>query len=147
MSLRGGVFVAEDDPSMRTLLEHAARRAGHATVGCGNADQLLQRLGHALDRGSRPVLVLSDHRMPGRLGLEIVEIVHGWGWRVPFVLVTAFPDADLVARASQAGAAAVLSKPASLASLIATVQRFAAPAARIGAANTDDPYLELGGSD
>lgn len=123
---RGSVFIAEDDASMRKLLVHAARRAGFSTVACATADGLLARLRHALDAGEPPSLVMTDHRMPGRLGLEVIEVLRAWGVDIPFVLITAFPDDDLLDRAYRSGVLAVLGKPISVDDVVRTITLFAA---------------------
>lgn len=124
----GSVFIAEDDASMRKLLVHAARRAGFSTLAFATADGLLARLRHALDAGEPPSLILTDHRMPGRLGLEMIDVLRAWGVDIPFVLITAFPDHDLLDRAHRSGVLAVLGKPISVDDVVRTITLFAARA-------------------
>ncbi|MBK9035577.1 MAG: response regulator [Myxococcales bacterium] len=119
------VFVAEDDPHMRGLLELAVRRAGHAVVACDGGTELLERLRQAHDRGQPPALVVSDNRMPGRAGIEVVEIVRGWGLGIPFALVTGFLDDTLRRQAAQWRVGALMRKPVSLGDLTFMITQLA----------------------
>ena len=62
-------------------------------------------------RGKLMQVVITDGRMPGCSGLDIVRAMHGFDPRVPVVLVTAFGSAETHAAAKSLGAVAVLDKP------------------------------------
>ncbi len=167
----GSVFVAEDDQPMRALLELVVRRAGYEAIGCDSGVQLLQRLREAVDDGVEPALVVSDNRMPGRSGLEVLEAIRGWGLTTPFVLLTAFPDDELLRRAHRSSADDVVSKPVTLELLASLIDRHirrrhdsspcavcgeaivgsccevCEPTGRYRVADVEDGYLDLGGSD
>ncbi len=55
--------------------------------------------------------VIADVQMPGLSGLELLTIMRAQGHGVPFILITAFPDEIIRARALQAGAICFLPKP------------------------------------
>ena len=74
--------------------------------------QLLERLREV--RGSPlrwPDAIVSDVRMPGHSGLEMLAALRRAGWTTPVVLITAFGDRWVHDQARQLGAAAVLDKP------------------------------------
>jgi DNA-binding response OmpR family regulator len=74
----------------------------------------------------RPAMVVSDVRMPGYSGLDLLAILRCASWTLPVVLITAFGDEDTHAEARELGAIAVLDKPFDLDDLRAVV-RAAAP--------------------
>lgn len=120
---RRAVYVAEDDPWMRNLLAHAARRAGFPAILCGHGGELMARLReHGRIYPSPPALIVSDERMPVLTGLGVLSTIRGWGWRSPFVLITAFPDDEVLERARALEASRVLCKPFALAELFAAVR-------------------------
>lgn len=108
------VFLAEDDLEVRRLLAHALRKDGHTVIEFESGTQLLEFV-RGLSRGaseeSRPDVIVSDIRMPGKSGLDVLASLREVGWRTPFVLTTAFGDAATHARARAAGAFAVFDKP------------------------------------
>lgn len=119
------ILLAEDDHEMRVLLEHRLRKEGYTVESCGDGFQLLQHIGSfsredAIDRFD---LVVSDIRMPGFTGLEILDFIHDNGGFPPTVLITAFGDEDTHAEAERLGVAAVLDKPFDLDHLMSVVER------------------------
>ena len=115
------VFLAEDDPELRELLARRLRRLGCDVIELRSGNELLQQLKGApvLDP---PDLVISDHRMPGTTGLDVLSTLRATGVVAPFVLITAFGDPELHAEARRRGAAAVFDKPFELDDLCAMVR-------------------------
>jgi CheY-like chemotaxis protein len=108
------VVLAEDDTEVRLLLAHALRKDGHVVIEVASGHELIDMLCVlALDpfEGGMPDVVVSDIRMPGKSGLDVLEALHAVSWRTPFVLTTAFGDAATHARARAMGAFAVFDKP------------------------------------
>ncbi len=113
----GNVVLAEDDGDLREALALAMRREGHEVVELANGWELLQHLAmHMLADGSLPPIdvVISDVRMPGKSGLDVLAGVQWARQPVPFILITAFADSQTRAEAWRLGAVAFLSKPFSL---------------------------------
>lgn len=113
-SRRARVLLAEDDDDVRYALERLLSRAGYEVVAVHSGGAVLEHLGAALllkQWQEAPDVIVTDVRMPGVTGLELLEGVRQSGWRVPVVVVTAFGDAELRARAMQLGASAFLDKP------------------------------------
>ena len=108
---RGTVLVAEDDPEMRALLETALRADGFNVVAVSDGGALLDLLGDALLGTDHIDLIVSDIRMPIMTGLQVLTELYQAAWSPPVILVTAFGDPAVHARARTLGAAAVFDKP------------------------------------
>lgn len=107
------VIVAEDDAELRGLVGRAVRRLGHLAFEVPDGERL-QHLVDALDRDSRPDLIISDVRMPRRDGLRVLAHLRTRDWYTPVILLTAFASPEVEDAARALGAAAVLSKPFSM---------------------------------
>ncbi len=120
------VLLAEDDDDLRTLLTLALVRAGYAVValedGFEMADyvSLTQVCGGPLQP---PDLILSDVRMPGRTGLDVLAQVQAVGLFCPAIVLSAFADDETREAARRLGVHAVLDKPVDLDVLRSTVQQ------------------------
>ena len=106
------ILLAEDSFGLRSLICRALRRDGHQVTECTTGSELLSELapppGHdAVDYD----LVISDERLPGLTGLEILAGVSHRGHHPRFILITAFGDHHTHARARELGALAVFDKP------------------------------------
>lgn len=107
------VLVAEDDPDMRSLLATRLRVAGCDVIEVANGERALDLLAAS---SVEPVislkfdLAIMDVRMPGMSGLEVVYLSKLWQWPTPVLLVTAFPDGELLEECDRLGVQ-VLHKP------------------------------------
>lgn len=120
LNLSPRVLLAEDDGELRELLALVLEGAGYQVVQCDNGLQLLSQLEQADDFAA----VISDLRMPGLGGLEVLEKHHNRARRqLPFICMTAFGDEQTHIRARQLGAAEVINKPFDLDEMIALVER------------------------
>jgi len=119
------ILIAEDDEEMRVLLEHRLRKENYEVESCGDGFELLEHIGSFTsdDPPKRFDLIVSDIRMPGFTGLEILDFIHANGGFPPTVLITAFGDEQTHAEAERLGVAAVLDKPFDLDQLAAVVHR------------------------
>ena len=119
------ILLAEDDPELRRLLAERLRREGFDVREASDGRQLGELLRAATQRrkGAEPSvdLVLSDIRMPGRSGLDVLAELSESRMPVPFVLLTAFGDEHTCAEARRLGAAALIDKPVDLDDLCGTV--------------------------
>ena len=119
------ILLAEDDREMRRALAWGLRRAGYDVVefksGYALTDHLVDAL---LADPERPIadLIISDIRMPGASGLDILEGVRTLDAALPVVLITAFGSPATHADAADLGAM-VLDKPFDLDDLVAVVQK------------------------
>jgi CheY-like chemotaxis protein len=103
-------MVAEDDDAMRRLLTRVLSRERYRVTALADAVQLVDRL-LAASLEERPDLIISDVKMPGISGLDLLERLEATGLRIPIVLISAFCDEQTLGRAAQLGAVCVLSKP------------------------------------
>ena len=124
---RRHVLVAEDDPAMRDLIATVLRDDGYSVVAACDGSELLDRVGELAERqqaGTEAIaLIISDIRMPGLTGLDVLAALRCARWRTPVILITAFGSDESHSEAYQLGAVAVLDKPFSLERLRALVRR------------------------
>jgi len=100
------VWIVDDDRSIRWVFEKALSREGIAHSSFASAQEALD----ALDAGPPEVLV-SDIRMPGPSGLELLQTVREKHPAVPVIVMTAYSDLDSAVAAFQGGAYEYLPKP------------------------------------
>ena len=109
------VLLAEDDSEMRALLAMALVKSGYDVVECSDGIGMLTHLAAFLlpdEFAGEPVnLIISDIRMPGVTGMEVLEGKPQNRDFPPMILITAFGDAETHALANQYGAAAIFDKP------------------------------------
>jgi CheY-like chemotaxis protein len=118
------IVLAEDDEDLRTLLTQALARAGYAVVAMEDGFELSDYVSLTRVCGGPllpPDLILSDVRMPGHTGLEVLARLHATGLSCPVVLLSAFTDDETREAARKLGVCAVLDKPVDLEVLKATV--------------------------
>jgi CheY-like chemotaxis protein len=123
------ILVAEDQEEMRTLLRRALKRRGYDVVEAPDGPQLVRAIvdGLLAPEMQAPDLIVTDVRMPGFSGLEVLARLRRDGWTTPFILITAFGDAQLHAEAKALGAACVLNKPFAMEDLCAAVESLVPP--------------------
>jgi CheY-like chemotaxis protein len=125
------VLVADDDPDMRRLVRLILKRAGFEVVLVRDVMEAVDRL--VLDgiRAGRDVqAIVTDLRMPGLSGLDLLALLRCASVRVPVILVSAFHDDASRAEARALGATAVLDKPVDVDVLAALVGRATSGRAR-----------------
>jgi two-component system nitrogen regulation response regulator GlnG len=100
------IWIVDDDRSIRWVLEKALARENLPCRAFGAAQEVLAEL----DRGSPQVLV-SDIRMPGESGIELLRTVKRKHPALPVIIMTAFSDLESAVAAFQGGAFEYLPKP------------------------------------
>ncbi len=100
------VLVVDDDEAMREMLGSILEEAGIAAVEAASASAALQ-----LFQEREFSAVLSDIRMPGKSGLELLGELHKLRPEIPVLLMTAFGSVDLAVEAMQEGAYHYVTKP------------------------------------
>jgi CheY-like chemotaxis protein len=121
------LLIAEDDQAFRDLLVTLFKADGHDVVAVTNGRALMDTLAASSDPqpGSAPFdLVISDVRMPGATGLQVLAQTAGARKIPPFIFITAFGGEDLHAEAEQLGALAIVDKPFDFDDLRAFVDNF-----------------------
>ena len=113
------VWIIDDDRSIRWVLEKALGRENIACASFGTADEALARLG----AGETPGVLVSDIRMPGASGLDLLRQVKQSHPELPVIIMTAYSDLDSAVAAFQGGAFEYLPKPFDVDQAVALVRR------------------------
>jgi two-component system nitrogen regulation response regulator GlnG len=100
------VWIVDDDRSIRWVIEKALSREGIAFSSFSSAKEALEALSD-----SAPEVLVSDVRMPGMSGLELLQTVKQRHPAVPVIVMTAYSDLDSAVAAFQGGAYEYLPKP------------------------------------
>ncbi|NQU24516.1 MAG: response regulator [Candidatus Nealsonbacteria bacterium] len=127
---RRRVLLAEDDDEMRALLAWRLRKDGYEVTECDHGIDLINRIDPLGGPGESEEfdLVVSDIRMPGITGLEVLEDMRHCGTECPpVILITAFGDEETHQQARRLGAVAMFDKPFDFNDLLATVREIVSP--------------------
>ncbi len=101
------ILVVEDKESLRSMLEEMLRAEGWSVVGCGSGSDAIERL-----RGGESVdLVLTDWRLPGADGLEVLDAARALDSTLPVIVMTAFGSIETAVDAMKRGAEDFITKP------------------------------------
>ncbi len=112
------IVVVDDEEPQRRVLAGFLRKRGYAVEAVGSAEEALAAV------SSRAVdLVLTDLRMPGKTGVELLDAVHGVNPEIPVVVMTAYGTVASAVDAMKRGAADYLGKPVDLDELEVLVAR------------------------
>ena len=121
------VWIVDDDQSIRWVLEKALGRAGISQRSFDHANDVI----NALDAGDTPPQVLiSDIRMPGPSGLDLLARIKALLPDLPVIIMTAYSDLESAVAAFQGGAFEYLAKPFDVDQAIALIQRAMAQSAK-----------------
>ena len=112
------VILIDDDPHLRQALFQTLDLAGLNVVPLAEANGLAERIGR-----DWPGVVVSDIRMPGMDGLELLTQLHGQDPELPVLLITGHGDVPLAVQAMRAGAYDFLEKPFASDALLDSVRR------------------------
>ncbi len=139
MSKSNPVWIIDDDRSIRWVLEKALLREAIACMTFSSASDALREL-----ERSQPSAVLSDIRMPGVSGLELLQALKERLPKVPVIIMTAYSDLDSAVAAFQGGAFEYLPKPFDVDQALDLVNRaLAENASRDVPASSDAPVPEM----
>ena len=116
------IWIVDDDQSIRFVLEKALLREGLSTRSFTNPKEVLAALNTDEGRDGPQVLV-SDIRMPGGSGLDLLTEVKQKLPGLPVIIMTAFSDLDSAVSAFQNGAFEYLPKPFDLPKAIELIRR------------------------
>src|SRR6188768_3211374 len=116
------IWIVDDDQSIRFVLEKALMREDLPTRSFTNAREVMTALDAANDDDG-PQILVSDIRMPGGSGLDLLEKVKEKLPGLPVIIMTAFSDLDSAVSAFQGGAFEYLPKPFDLPKAIELIRR------------------------
>ncbi|MBI5921272.1 MAG: nitrogen regulation protein NR(I) [Betaproteobacteria bacterium] len=130
------VWIIDDDRSIRWVFEKALAREEIPFKSFGSAVEAQA----ALDSGEMPQVLVSDIRMPGQSGLDLLRYAKANYPNLPVIIMTAYSDLDSAVSAFQGGAFEYLPKPFDVDQAVALVQRaIGHSAAGDAAAQQDKP--------
>ena len=129
------VWIVDDDRSIRWVFEKALGREGIAYHSFSSAEEALQAL-----HGGPPQVLVSDIRMPGPSGLELLKTVKERHPEVPVIVMTAYSDLESAVAAFQGGAYEYLPKPFDVDQAVDLIRRALEESRRDGAAT--EPLAE-----
>jgi DNA-binding NtrC family response regulator len=130
------LLIADDDDDLREMLAGVLRLDGYKVLEARDGTELLQQI-VATDEEDGTVdpvdLIITDVRMPGWSGLQVLSGVRRKDWAIPVMLITAYGDHDTEEEAQRLGVAAFFRKPFDLDDLrtaVANVLPYQLPAHR-----------------
>ena len=112
------VWVVDDDRSIRWVLERALKQADMEVETFDNAKKVLQEI-----NSRTPNAIITDIRMPGIDGLELLSQLNDQAPSLPVIIMTAHSDLDSAVSAYQGGAFEYLPKPFDVDDAIELVNR------------------------
>jgi DNA-binding NtrC family response regulator len=118
METKGRILVVDDEVNARTALLELLRDEGYAVESAADA---FKALGKMADFA--PELVLTDLKMPGMDGLQLLEKLREGDPDLPVIVMTAFGEVETAVRAMRAGARDYLNKPVNVGELSVVVAR------------------------
>lgn len=130
------VLVVDDKEMMRDSVGTTLERAGFEVLTASDGAAAL-----AMIAKRRPDVVVTDLRMPGMTGLELIERVRAIDEDLPIVLMTAFGAIDTAVKAMRLGAFDYLTKPFEGDELIVSIKR----AIQHGTLTRENALLKVGG--
>jgi DNA-binding NtrC family response regulator len=114
------LLLVEDKPELRAMLRKALERSGHSVEEAPDGSAAVSKI-----RARRYLLVLTDLKLPGKSGLEILRESKQADPSVPVILITAFGSIEEAVTAMKEGAFDFIQKPVDLEHLNLLVARAA----------------------
>ena len=104
------IWVIDDDQSMRWVLEKTLSNSGYDVTTFETGSVALANFKRTAPE-SRPRLIITDVRMPGINGFELLKQIKNISPQMPIIVMTAYTDLDTTVQAFQEGAFEYLPKP------------------------------------
>ena len=121
MHPRPRVLVIEDDPGVAGSLKKELEAEGYeVAIALGGEEGLAAARQTAFD------VVITDLKMPGLSGLELVDQLHAASPKLPIILMTAFGTTDTAIEATRLGACEYVLKPFEMSDMLDLVAKAAA---------------------
>src|SRR5437660_3301434 len=112
------LLIADDDPGLRESLERTLTREGYRVILASDGNAALERL-----QAGGVDLVLTDLKMPGLSGIELLRAVKAIASEVDVILLTAFGTVEEAVKAMKEGAYDFLTKPFQRAQLLRLIRQ------------------------
>jgi len=115
---KGRILVVDDEVNARTALLELLRDEGYSVEMAADGFKALGKM-----EEFAPDLVVTDLKMPGMDGIELLGRIRQSDADLPVIVMTAFGEGDIAAGAMRAGARHYLSKPVDVGELAVAVER------------------------
>lgn len=112
------ILVVDDEEQMREIISLFLNKLGYQAVSASDGRDALTKF-----RDQSFDLVLSDVRMPGLNGLQLLKAIKDSNPRIPVVLISGYADIEIVVEALKAGAENFLPKPVKMSFLGKVIQQ------------------------
>lgn len=112
------VLIVDDKEILRDSVAVTLQRAGHAVTAAPSGEQALAAIAR-----KRPDVVVTDLKMPGMTGVELLEKIRDFDCDLPVVLMTAYGTVETAVKAMRLGAYTYLTKPFEGDELVVAVKR------------------------
>ena len=122
------IWIVDDDQSIRFVLEKALAREEFAVRSFTNARDALAAL-----ESDEPQVLVSDIRMPGGSGIELLHKLKSGHPQLPVIIMTAYSDLDSAVSAFQGGAFDYLPKPFDVPKAVELIRRAVEESLHVGA--------------
>ena len=116
------IWVIDDDQSMRWVLTKTLTNNGYRVTAFESGSVALASFKRA-EPGERPDLIITDVRMPGINGFELLKQIKNFSPNTPIIVMTAYTDLDTTVQAFHEGAFEYLPKPFDIDDAIELVAR------------------------
>jgi two-component system NtrC family response regulator len=112
------ILVVDDEAAQRELIGGFLKKQGHGVLLAAGGAEALARV-----RETQVDLVLSDFKMPGMSGVDLLQGVKAVNPEIPFILMTAYGTVETAVQAMKDGAVDYLTKPLDLEELLLRIGR------------------------
>ncbi len=123
---QGAILIADDDSSLRRVLEFQLREKGFDVLTAADGLAALE-----LFTGHEVACLITDMRMPGLSGLELLRRVQAVNNAAPVIVITAFGDIETAVEAMRAGAFDYITKPFNREQILLTLEKALAYSATV----------------
>jgi two-component system nitrogen regulation response regulator GlnG len=130
------VWLVDDDASIRWVLERALKSGGMTSRAFESAESALEALAN-----DTPDVLLTDIRMPGISGLDLVARIRATRAELPIIVMTAHADLDNAVSAYESGAFEYLPKPFDIDQVVELVKRAAQSVQRVTALKSGEVQM------
>jgi len=114
----GSVLVVDDDPYVLESIASLLLAFGYSVITSDSAETALRAV------QSKPVqVVLTDIKMPGGTGVELLGHIHSYDAQIPVILMTAYAELDVAVDAVKKGAFDFITKPYNADYLVHTIDK------------------------
>ena len=116
---QANILVIDDEDTIRLLFMETLQELGHDVLAVETSSEGLE-----LVKSRNFDLIFLDLKMPGMDGAELFGLIKNVQPKVPVIIITGYPDSEIMARALAQGPFAVMKKPFTESDIIKAVEKF-----------------------